>query len=179
MDDSDRGHSPPLEGLTVLDFSRVLAGPFATALMADIGAEVIKVEPPGGDEYRRIGPFVHGESAPFRCANRGKRSIVLDLKLPGDVAAAQALALDADVVVENFRPGVADRLGIGYATLAALNPRIVYLSISGFGQVGPMRERPAYDIIVQAESGIMSLTGDPAGPPVNDMIPLSAWTMMS
>jgi len=165
MDDSDRGPAPPLQGLTVLDFSRVLAGPFATALMADIGAEVIKVEPPGGDEYRRIGPFVRGEGAPFRCANRGKRSIVLDLKLPEDLAAAQALARDADVVVENFRPGVADRLGIGYATLAALNPRLVYLSVSGFGQVGPMRERPAYDIIVQAESGIMSLTGDPAGPP--------------
>ena len=156
----------PLTGLKVLDFTRVLAGPFATVLMADTGAEVIKVEPPAGDDYRHIGPFVGEESALFRAANRGKKSIVLDLKNPEDLETARLLAREADVVVENFRPGVADKLGIGYAALSALNPRLIYLSISGFGQTGPMRERPAYDIIVQAESGLMSLTGQPDGPPM-------------
>jgi len=155
----------PLEGLRVLDFTRVLAGPFATALLADIGAEVIKVEPPQGDEYRHIGPFVDGESALFMAANRGKRSIVLDLKSPEGRDAALRLARTVDVVVENFRPGVADKLGIGYAALSEVNPKLIYLSISGFGQTGPMRDRPAYDIIVQATSGLMSLTGHPDGPP--------------
>ncbi|MBM1175271.1 CaiB/BaiF CoA transferase family protein [Microvirga arabica] len=156
----------PLSGLRVLDFTRVLAGPFATALLADVGAEVIKVEPPHGDDYRHIGPFIDGESALFMSTNRGKRSIVLDLKSPEDLKVALRLAETADVVVENFRPGVADKLGIGYSTLSAVNPKLVYLSISGFGQTGPMRDRPAYDIIIQATSGLMSLTGDPDGPPV-------------
>jgi CoA:oxalate CoA-transferase len=155
----------PLAGITVLDFTRVLAGPFATVLLADIGAEVVKVEPPGGDDYRHIGPFSDGESALFRAANRGKKSIVLDLRKADDLATAHTFARMADVVVENFRPGVADRLGIGYAALAAVNPRLVYLSISGFGQTGPLRDRPAYDLIIQAESGLMSLTGQPDGPP--------------
>ena len=156
----------PLAGLKVLDFTRVLAGPYATALLADIGADVVKVEPPTGDDYRHIGPFIEGESALFMAANRGKRSIVLDLKKPEDVETACRLAADVDVVVENFRPGTADRLGIGYAALSAKNPRLIYLSISGFGQTGPMRERPAYDIIVQAASGLMSVTGTPDGPPM-------------
>jgi CoA:oxalate CoA-transferase len=155
----------PLTGLRVLDFSRVLAGPFSTALLADVGADVIKVEPPQGDDYRHIGPFIGGESALFMSANRGKRSIVLDLKTPEGVRQALELAGTVDVVVENFRPGVADKLGIGYAALSAVNPRLVYLSISGFGQSGPMRDRPAYDLIVQAMSGLMSVTGDPNGPP--------------
>jgi CoA:oxalate CoA-transferase len=155
----------PLSTLKVLDFSRVLAGPYCTALLADLGADVIKVEPPAGDDYRHVGPFVNGESALFMSVNRGKRSIVLDLGKPEDLALAHRLASWADVLVENFRPGVADKLGIGPAALAVLNPRLIYCSISGFGQTGPLSRRPAYDIILQAMSGIMSVTGDPAGPP--------------
>lgn len=155
----------PLSDVRVLDFTRVLAGPYCTAQLADLGAEVIKVEPPGGDDYRHIGPFVGGESTLFLAVNRGKRSIVLDLANPDDLEVAHALARRADVVVENFRPGVADKLGVGWETLSALNPRLVYASISGFGQTGPLAKRPAYDIIVQALSGLMTVTGDPAGPP--------------
>lgn len=155
----------PLANLRVLDFSRVLAGPYCTALLADLGAEVIKVEPPGGDDYRHIGPFVDGESMLFATVNRGKRSIVLDLARADDLAIAHALAARADVVVENFRPGVADKLGIGWAQLSSLNPRLVYASISGFGQEGELARRPAYDVILQAMSGIMAVTGEPDGPP--------------
>jgi CoA:oxalate CoA-transferase len=155
----------PLDGLRVLDFTRVLAGPLATALLADLGAEVIKVEPPQGDDYRAIGPMRNGESALFTVMNRNKKSLVLDLKQPQAVALVEELAGKVDVVVENFRPGVADRLGIGYERLAAHNPRLVYVSVSGFGQTGPYAGRPAYDVIVQAMSGIMEATGDPNGPP--------------
>ena len=155
----------PLDGVRVLDFTRVLAGPFATALLADIGADIVKIEPPDGDDYRHIGPFIGGQSTLFMAANRGKRSLMLDLKNKDDLAIALKLVADADIVVENFRPGVADRLGIGYGALSALNPRLIYLSISGFGQTGPLRDRPAYDLIVQAESGLMSVTGEPDGPP--------------
>lgn len=178
---------PPLSGVRILDFSRVLAGPFATALLADIGADIIKVEPPDGDDYRHIGPFIGGDSALFMATNRGKRSIVLDLKRAHDLAIARELASDADIVVENFRPGVADKLGIGYAELAPTNPRLIYLSISGFGQFGPMRDRPAYDMIVQAESGLMSVTGEADGPPMpvgeamGDLISglFGAWSLSS
>jgi CoA:oxalate CoA-transferase len=155
----------PLSGIRVLDFTRVLAGPYCTALLADLGADVIKVEPPNGDDYRQIGPFIGGESALFLAVNRGKRSIVLDLPDPEDLKVALALARKADVVVENFRPGVADKLGIGWDALSAQKPSLVYASISGFGQTGPLSKRPAYDIIVQALSGIMAVTGDPEGPP--------------
>ncbi|WP_295046474.1 CoA transferase [uncultured Paracoccus sp.] len=155
----------PLAGIRVLDFTRVLAGPYATALMADLGADVIKVEAPGGDEYRHIGPFLGGESALFQTANRGKRSIVLDLRSPADLAVARDLALRADVVVENFRPGVMARLGLDADPLQAANPRLVYASVSGFGQSGPNAARPAYDIIVQAMSGLMDLTGEPTAAP--------------
>lgn len=155
----------PLSGIRVLDFTRVLAGPYATALMADLGADVIKVEAPGGDEYRHIGPFRDGESALFQTANRGKRSIVLDLQSPDDRALAHDLAGWADVVVENFRPGVMAKLGLDAASLQAANPGLVYASVSGFGQSGPHAARPAYDIIVQAMSGMMDLTGEPAGAP--------------
>jgi CoA:oxalate CoA-transferase len=154
-----------LAGFRILDFTRVLAGPFATALLADLGAEVIKVEPPHGDDYRAIGPMRNGESALFTVMNRNKKSIVLDLKQAAAVELVRELAQQCDVVVENFRPGVAERLGIGYATLAAVNPRLVYVSVSGFGQTGPFAHRPAYDIIVQAMSGIMEATGAPDGPP--------------
>lgn len=155
----------PLEGLRVLDFTRVLAGPLATALLADLGADVIKVEPPQGDDYRAVGPMRHGESALFSVVNRNKKSLVLDLKQAQAVALVKAMVAEVDVVVENFRPGVAERLGIGYEQLKADNPRLVYVSVSGFGQTGPLTDRPAYDVIVQAMSGLMEATGDPEGPP--------------
>ncbi len=155
----------PLEGLRILDFTRVLAGPLSTALLADLGADVVKVEPPHGDDYRHIGPMRAGKSALFTVMNRGKKSLVLDLGRPEARELARELADRADVVVENFRPGVADRLGIGAAALRARNPKLVYVSISGFGQTGPLAQRPAYDIIVQAMSGLMEATGDPDGPP--------------
>jgi CoA:oxalate CoA-transferase len=155
-----------LDGLRVLDFTRVLSGPYCTALLADLGADVLKVEPPQGDDYRHIGPFhKDGSSALFETVNRGKRSIVLDLADAKHRDLALDLAADADVVVENFRPGVADKLGIGWEHIRARNPRIVYASISGFGQDGPNARRPAYDIVVQAMSGIMSVTGEPDGTP--------------
>lgn len=155
----------PMQGLRVLDFTRVLAGPLATALLADLGAEVIKVEPPQGDDYRGIGPMRNGESALFTVMNRGKKSLVLDLKQAAAVALVLDLAAQVDVVVENFRPGVADRLGIGYAAMSRCNPKLVYVSVSGFGQSGPLANRPAYDVIIQAMSGLMEATGDPQGPP--------------
>lgn len=168
MNDEDQGMSiaeGPLTNVTVLDFSRVLAGPFATAMLCDVGADVIKVESPAGDDYRHVGPFVQGRSALFDFVNRGKRSIVLDLKDQAGRDTAERLAQSADVVVENFRPGVADKLGIGYERLSTVKPDLIYLSISGFGAVSPLRDRAAYDIIIQAESGMMSITGDPAGDP--------------
>lgn len=156
----------PLHGLRVLDFSRVMAGPFCTALLADLGAEVIKVESPRGDDYRHIGPFKDGESGLFLLMNRGKKSITVDLKSEAGLEIVQELAARSDVVVENFRPGVAAKLGIDYATLTARNPMLVYLSISGFGQAGPMAHRPAYDLIAQAMSGLMSITGERERPPM-------------
>lgn len=155
-----------LAGLRVLDFSRVMAGPYCTALLADLGAEVVKVETPGaGDDARRFGPFVEGHSVYFALLNRNKKSLTLDLKASGAQELVLDLARRADVVVENFRPGVAAKLGIGYDRLAAANPRLVYLSLSGFGQTGPLADRPAYDLIVQAMTGFMSVTGAPDGPP--------------
>ena len=153
----------PLEGIRIVDFTRVLAGPLATVLLADLGAEVIKIEPPQGDDYRGIGPFQNGESALFTIVNRGKRSVVLDLKQPGAQALARDLIATAHVVVENFRPGVAERLGLGAAPLLAVQPRLVYVSVSGYGQTGPLANRPAYDIVMQATTGLMHVTGDPAG----------------
>ncbi|UXU75379.1 MULTISPECIES: CaiB/BaiF CoA transferase family protein [unclassified Paracoccus (in: a-proteobacteria)] len=156
----------PLEGITVLDLSRVLAGPYCTALLADLGARIIKIEPPAGDDYRHIGPFRDGESALFTLNNRGKHSLVLDLKQPKDLALARDLAARVDVVVENFRPGVAARLGLGADQLRAANPRLIYCSISGFGQQGPFRDLPAYDLVVQAMSGLMAGTGEEGGAPL-------------
>jgi CoA:oxalate CoA-transferase len=157
--------SLPLAGIRVIDFSRVLAGPYCTALLADLGAEVIKIEPPGGDDYRAVGPFSHGESGLFGALNRNKQSIVIDLKTDAGRTLAQTLCAWADVVVENFRPGVADKLGIGYAQLSETNPALVYASVSGFGQTGPYAHRPAYDIVMQAMCGLMDATGAPDGPP--------------
>ncbi|KGJ06812.1 Crotonobetainyl-CoA:carnitine CoA-transferase CaiB [Paracoccus halophilus] len=177
----------PLQTIRVLDLSRVLAGPYCTALMADLGAEIIKLEPPQGDDYRHIGPFRDGESALFTLNNRGKKSLSLDLKDPGDLALAQAIAARVDVVVENFRPGVAARLGLGAETLRAANPRLIYCSISGFGQQGPFRDLPAYDLVVQAMSGLMAATGEEGGAPlktgesVADLIAglFASWSIMA
>jgi CoA:oxalate CoA-transferase len=156
----------PLTGITVLDFSRVLAGPYCTMVLADLGARVIKVEKIGaGDDTRAFGPFVDGESAYFMCFNRGKESIVLDIKSPRDRQLLDRLLDTADVVVENFRPGVMDRLGYGPERLAKTHPHIVYASISGFGHSGPLSDLPGYDMVVQAMGGVMSLTGWPDAPP--------------
>lgn len=155
----------PLQDVKVLDLSRVLAGPYCTGLLADLGADVVKVESRHGDDARHLGPFTNGESVYFAQLNRGKRSIVLDLKDPTDLATLHRLVAEADVIVENFRPGVTDRLGIDYASLRQLNPRLVYASISGFGQQGPMAQMPAYDLVVQAMSGLMEATGTQDGGP--------------
>jgi CoA:oxalate CoA-transferase len=155
----------PLTGVRIVDFSRVLAGPFCTALLSDLGAYVIKIEPPGGDDYRAVGPFADGESGLFAAMNRNKQSIVIDLKTEAGRDLAQALCATADVVVENFRPGVAEKLGIGYARLGGINPALVYASVSGFGQTGPESHRPAYDIILQAMCGLMDATGSAEGSP--------------
>lgn len=156
----------PLAGIRILDLTRVLAGPFCTAILADLGAEVIKLEPPQGDDYRHVGPFLSDESALFALNNRGKQSVVVDLKTDQGRALALKLAAASDVVVENFRPGVADRLGIGAAALRAANPALVVASISGFGQQGPAADLPAYDVVVQAMSGWMDATGEEGGPPL-------------
>jgi CoA:oxalate CoA-transferase len=156
----------PLEGITVLDFSRVLAGPYCTMVLADLGARVIKIEKLGtGDDTRAFGPFVDGESAYFMCFNRGKESVALDLKSPRDRELLERLFAKADVLVENFRPGVMDRLGYGAERLARTHPHLVYASISGFGHTGPFSDLPGYDMVVQAMGGVMSLTGWPDGPP--------------
>lgn len=155
----------PLQGLKVVDLTRVLSGPFCTALLSDLGAEIIKIEPPGGDEYRHVGPFKDGEGALFTLVNRNKKSAVADLKNSKHRARVLELVREADVFVENFKPGVAERLGIDYKSIRAKNPGIVYASISGFGQTGENRQLPAYDLVVQAMSGLMSVTGEEQGEP--------------
>lgn len=155
-----------LLGIRVLDLSRVLAGPFLTMLLADMGAEVIKLEIPGrGDDSREFPPFKEGESLYYVNLNRGKRSITLNLKHPEGRRVFLDLARRCDVLLENFRPGTMERLGLGYEVLREVNPRLVYASISGFGQTGPYRDRPGYDIIGQAMGGLMSVTGWPDSPP--------------
>jgi crotonobetainyl-CoA:carnitine CoA-transferase CaiB-like acyl-CoA transferase len=156
-----------LSGVRVLDFSRVLAGPYCSMMLAELGADVIKVEEPGtGDEAREWPPFVQGQSGYFFSVNRSKRSLTLNLKKEGAKQIVRELTRQSDVVLENFAPGVTKRLGIDYRSLAALNPKIVYCSISGFGQTGPYRDKRAYDPILQAMSGIMSVTGARGGEPV-------------
>ena len=158
---------PPLHGVRVIDMTRVLAGPFCTMSLGDMGAEVIKVEEPGkGDDTRAGPPFVHGEATYFLSVNRNKKSLTLDLKAPDGQEILRRLLASADVVVENFRPGTMERLGFGYETLERANPRLIYCSISGFGESGPEAHRPGYDLIVQGESGVMDITGFPDGPPV-------------
>jgi CoA:oxalate CoA-transferase len=159
--------SGPLSGVLVIDLSRVLAGPYCTMMLAELGARVIKVEnPQGGDDSRYFEPFVDGRSAYFISLNRDKESIALDLKNEDDRAVLLDLVRQGDVLVENFRPGTLDRLGLGYSRLKEINPRLIYAAISGFGQTGPWSHRPAYDMIAQAMSGLMSVTGDPDGPPM-------------
>jgi CoA:oxalate CoA-transferase len=156
----------PLSGITIIDLTRVLAGPFCTLLLADLGARVIKVEQQGkGDDSRAYGPFINGKSGYFVAQNRGKESIALDLKLADDVAILHRLLRRADVLVENFRPGTMDRLGLGWSALRERYPSLIYAATSGFGQTGPYAQRPAYDVIAQAMGGIMSLTGHEGGPP--------------
>jgi len=163
----------PLKGIRVLDFTRVLAGPAASLALADLGAEVLKIEPPGtGDETRSFPPFREGESHYFLSINRGKKSIVVDLKTAAGVALVKELAARCDVLIENYRPGVMDRLGLGYETLSALNPRLIYCAISGFGMNGPLRDRPSFDIVMQALSGALSVNGEPDRPPTKLGIPL-------
>ncbi|MBO9315285.1 MAG: CoA transferase [Chloroflexus sp.] len=158
-----------LSDLLILDFSRVLAGPYATMVLADLGARVIKIEQPGlGDETRQWGPpFTEdGLSAYFIAVNRNKQSVTLNLKHPDGQAIARTLAQRADVLIENFLPGTMARLGLSYDDLRIVNPRLIYCSITGYGQYGPDAHRPGYDTVIQAEGGLMSITGDPDGPPM-------------
>src|SRR3954464_10050824 len=148
-----------LDGLRVLDQTQVMAGPFCSMLLADMGADVIKIEPPGGEDTRRERELAPGVSASFLAVNRNKRGLTLDLKQPAGVDVLKRLVTTADILVENYRPGVAARLGVDYETLAALNPRLIYCSISGFGQSGPYASRGGFDLVAQAMSGIMSATG--------------------
>lgn len=156
----------PLDGFRVLDLTRFLSGPYCTMVLAELGADVIKVEQPGtGDDSRRLSPKVNGESYPFGMPNRSKRSISLDLKDPRGTSAFRRMAEQADLVIENFRPGVVQRLGIDYDTLSAANPGLLYCAISGFGQTGPYRDRPGFDIMAQGAAGFMRMTGHPGGRP--------------
>ena len=156
----------PLSGITVLDLTRVLAGPYCTMMLADLGARVIKVERPEiGDDARHIGPFIEGKSAYFVSLNRGKESIALDLKDESDRTVFEGLLEHADILIENFRPGTMEKLGYGWEALHARLPKLIYAQVSGFGDTGPYREKPAYDLVVQAMGGVMSLTGQPDGAP--------------
>ncbi len=175
MSIGQQGLTPPLRGIRVLDLGRHLAGPTCAMWLGDLGADVIKIEnPEQGEDGRSSGPpFFNGESAFFLSANRNKRSLALDIKRPEGQEIFRRLAEAADVVVENFRPGVMDALGIGYAAMAERNPRIIYCSISGYGADGPLAERPGLDQIIQGTSGLMSVTGFEGSPPVRVGIPIA------
>ena len=165
--------TPALDGLRVLDLSAYLAGPYCSMVLGDMGADIIKIERPEGDEMRRMPPFVGGESYAFMIFNRNKRSVVLDLKTSEGHEACLEIAAQADILLENYRPGVAERLGLGYEALSALNPRLIYCSVSGFGQTGPYRARGGVDRIAQAMSGLMSINGEEDGPPLPVPVPIS------
>lgn len=169
------GMPEALNGMKVLDCSQILAGPFCSMLLADMGADVVKIEKPtGGDDTRRMGPpFVGGESAAFLAMNRNKRSAVLNFKEPAGVDAMKRLVKDADVVIENYRSGVMERLGLGYDTLSEINPQLIYCSISGFGRTGPYAKRAGFDLVAQGMSGLMSFTGVPGSPPVKVGVPMA------
>ena len=164
-----------LSGVVVLDLTQIMAGPVCTMMLADMGADVIKVEKPaGGDDNRRMGPpFVGGNSAGFMAANRNKRSLVLDLRSEAGQSVFKRPVERADVVVENFRPGVMDRFGLGFPQLAAIKPSLVYCSISGFGSTGPYKDQGGFDLIAQGMSGLMSITGHPGGPPAKVGVPIT------
>jgi crotonobetainyl-CoA:carnitine CoA-transferase CaiB-like acyl-CoA transferase len=163
----------PLAGLRVLDLTRVLAGPLATQFLGDLGAEILKIEPPEkGDETRGFAPFIGGESHYFVGLNRGKRSLVIDLRQPEGADLLRRLVDTADVLIENFRPGVMDRLGLGAAALMARNPRLIYCAVSGFGLTGPLRDQPSFDIVTQALTGVMSVNGERGGGPVKMALPI-------
>jgi formyl-CoA transferase len=169
----DQTQGGALAGLRVIDLTQVMAGPFCTMLLADFGADVIKIEPPNGDSTRTMPGAIGTDSPSFNAVNRGKRSVVLNLKTQDGVETVKALTRDADVFVENYRPGALEKLGLGYADLAAMNPRLIYASISGYGQTGPHRHKGGFDLVAQGVSGIMSVTGDPDGAPVKSGIPLT------
>src|SRR5262245_34774904 len=171
--DSSAAGARALDGLRVLDVTQVMAGPFAAMLLADLGADVVKVEPPSGDSTRQMPGAVGADTPAFNAVNRGKRSIVIDLKRDSGRAVLARLASAADILIENYRPGVMASLGLGYDTLARVNPRLIYASISGYGQTGPARAKGGFDLIAQGVSGIMSVTGDPDGPPVKAGVPLT------
>jgi formyl-CoA transferase len=162
-----------LDGIVVLDATQVMAGPYCAMLLSDMGARVIKVEPPDGDSTRAMAGARGGDSAAFNAVNRGKLGIVLDLSQESGREVFRRLARSADVLVENFRPGVMARLGLDYAPLSTENPRLVYASISGYGQTGPFASKGGFDLVAQGMSGIMSVTGEPGGPPVKAGVPLT------
>ncbi len=162
-----------LEGLRVLDLTQVMAGPYCTMQLCDMGAEVIKVEPPDGDSTRRMAGSIGIDSPSFNAVNRGKRGIVLDLRTPEGQDICRRLARRADVVVENYRPGVMRRLGLDYATLAVDHPDLIYASISGYGQTGPYADKGGFDLVAQGVTGLMSVTGQPGGPPTKVGVPLT------
>ena len=157
---------PPLEGIRVVDLTRVVAGPYCTMMLGDMGAEVIKIEDPRlGDDTRAWGPYLHGHSSFYFQLNRSKKSVAIDLKTPEGAARLRELIETADVLIENFRPGSLTRLGFGYAEVSAMNPRLVYCSITGYGQTGPCAQLPGYDAVIQGEAGIMDMTGFADGEP--------------
>lgn len=170
MNSSAKNHGP-LSGLKVLDLSQIMAGPYSTMVLADLGAEVVKIEKPGsGDDARQMGPYVDGESACFAHINRNKRGVVVDIKNERGRKIIHELARWADIVIENFRVGVAAKLGVDYKTLSEINPKLIYCSISGYGQTGPYAGKGGFDLVAQGASGIMSITGEPNGRPLKSGI---------
>src|SRR5689334_12251044 len=170
---NDSTWAGPLAGLRVIDLTRVLAGPFCTQSLGDLGAEVLKIEPPGlGDETRHFPPFDAGESHYFLGINRNKKSLVIDLQQQAGADILRRLVADADILVENYRPGVMERLGLGYEKLAAINPRLIYCAISGFGLEGPLRDKPSFDIVKHVLSGPSSNNGRRRHPAVQGGLPV-------
>src|SRR5580765_4874289 len=162
-----------LEGVRVLDVTQVMAGPYCAMQLCDLGADVIKVEPPDGDSTRRMAGAVGTESAAFNAVNRGKRGIVLDLKSSPGRDAFVRLALRSDILIENYRPGVMQAFGLGYETLSTSHPGLIYASISGYGQTGPDADKGGFDLVAQGVTGLMSITGEPGGAPVKIGVPIT------